>query len=255
MHRQAIIAAFFGSAVATAGLMTLLYVWLTADRRRVMREIRMQAAARGWAFHLRQWMGNPAAFRIEGRTSAGNVLEIKTAAGGESAQGWSEKLTVNLPELAGRPDFAMFPRGGHDHDFANQVAALTPQFRAKLAKFSSTAVDAISMAEDSAEAPAGWPDFDRDYRVMMRKGKSGPVDSTLARALLEWHQGAVIPKESMAWRGPFGLHYEAHLPGPASWATVAHAVEIAQQLARRLPAAEPAPKPSGMIDGLLAKLQ
>src|SRR5690348_7071421 len=114
MSKQAIEAAFFGSAVAMFVLMTALYRWLTAGRRRTMKEIRTQAEARGWSFKIRQWMGNPSAFRIEGRTASGLTWVAKTESAGESDHGWSQKLAFHLRELAGATDFALVPRGKDD---------------------------------------------------------------------------------------------------------------------------------------------
>src|SRR5690242_9576551 len=47
---------------------SLAYTWLTKTRRRLMREIRANAAARGWRYGWRRWQGDPISFRIDGET-------------------------------------------------------------------------------------------------------------------------------------------------------------------------------------------
>ena len=255
MSKQAIEAAFFGSAVATFLLMTVLYRWLTAERRRTMREIRMQAEARGWSFKIRQWMGNPSAFRIEGRTGSGLAWVAKTESAGESDHGWSQKLTFHLRELAGATDFALVPRGKDDLNLKVMATNLSPAWRERITRWSGAFGGAIGFVEEHAEAPAGWPPFDAMYRVLVKPGQNGPVDSRLARQIVEWPAGTVAAKEVVAWRGPFGFHFEVRLPDLANWATVEYAGNLVEEMVRRLPPAEPTETPSGFVDKMIEKMQ
>lgn len=255
MSRHEIMAAFWGGAVSTLLLMTVLYRWLTAERRRTMREIRRQSEARGWSFKIRQWMGNPSAFRIEGRTASGLAWVAKTESAGESDRGWTQKLAFHFRELAGATDFALMPRGKDDLNLKVMATNVSPVWRERIARWSGAFGGAIGFVEKHAEAPAGWPPFDAAYCVLVKPGQNGPVDSRLARQIVEWPAGAVAAKEVAAWRGPFGFHFEVRLPDLANWATVEHAASLVEEMVKRLPPAEPTPAPSGFVDKMIGKMQ
>ena len=254
MSRHEIMAAFLGGAISTFLLMTGLYRWLTAERRRTMREIRMQAEARGWTFKIRHWMGNPSAFRIEGRTGSGLAWVAKTESAGESDRGWAQKLTFHFRELAGATDFALVPRGKDDANL-KQLEAIPAVWRERIARWSGVFGGAIGFVEKHAEAPAGWPPFDAMYCVLVKAGQNGPVDSRVARQVMEWPAGAVAAKEVAAWRGPFGFHLEMRLPGMANWATVEHAASVVEEIVKRLPPAEPAEAPRGFVDKMIGRME
>ena len=243
MNKQGILLAFLSGAVGIFALMTMLYVWLTADRRRAMHEIRQQVEMRGWRFRTRHWMGNPTAFRIEGRSAAGWAWVAKTESAGESQQGWTEKLTINVPELAGAFDFVLIPRGPRDPDLAGIVQGVSPAVKDRIAGWSGLTADAMRWAEECADAPTGWPDFDAAYKVMIKPGHGSPLNGAMAQRMQQWPPSAVRAKQVLAWRGPYGLHFEARLPSPANWGTVEHATALADELAGRLPPAEIAVAP------------
>lgn len=255
MSRHEIMAAFWVGAVSMFLLMTVLYRGLTAGRRRTMREIRMQAEARGWTFKIRQWMGNPTAFRMEGRTASGLAWVAKTESAAESARGWAQKLVFHVRELAGATDFALVPRGEDDLRVKGMASNVPAAWKERIAQWSGAFAGAIGFAEQHAEAPAGWPPFDAKYSVLVRPGQHGPVDSTLARRIVEWPAEAGAVKEVVSWRGPFGFLFEARLPGMANWATVNYVAGLVEEMVQRLPPAEPTAAPSGFLDKMMEKMQ
>ncbi len=254
MSRHEIMAAFLGGGVSTFLLMTLLYRGLTAGRRRTMREIRMQSEARGWIFKIRQWMGNPSAFRMEGRTTSGCEWVAKTESAGESERGWAVKLSFHLRALAGATDFALMPRGKDDAN-VKELAALPAAWKERVAQWSGAFAGAVGFAGEHREAPAGWPPFDAMYCVLVKPGRNVPVGSGLARQIVEWPAESVAAKEVVVWRGPFGFHFEARLPDLANWATMNHAAMLVEEMVKRLPPAEPTEAPSGLVDKIIEKMQ
>lgn len=200
-------------------------------------------------------MGNPAAFRIDGRTASGRHWVAKTESAGESERGWTQRLTFNCSELAGGMDFVLTPREARDARMMEAALNLSAEWRERISKLSGAAAEAIGFAQEHADAPAGWPPFDAVYSVLVRSGRKSPVDAALARRIMEWPAAAQTPKAVLAWRGPRGFHVEFRLGAIANWATVEHAVALADALADHLPPAEQAAAPSGIVDRIIQKMQ
>jgi hypothetical protein len=63
-------------AAVVPGLPIGLYILLTRKQRATTREIRRAAAEHGWRYRVRHWQGNPAAFRIDGRSRSGRPVSV-----------------------------------------------------------------------------------------------------------------------------------------------------------------------------------
>jgi len=232
-----------------------LYALLTRERRRNMRTIRIGAAGQGWRFRIRHWLGDPTAFRIDGRSPSGLYWILKTCGTSVSNPAWNAEMSLRIPRLAGKPDFALLPRDTHGTGTTGIRPRLSPETENRVAKFSGTLAGAIEFFESAQEFPLGLSSFDAAYSIVGIPGKirEGLVDSRIADKILRWPADAVAPRAVLAWRDPFGLHLTARLPGPGSWGTVTHFVDLAGDLAARLPVPEMLPAPAGFIDRLTAR--
>ena len=96
--------------------------------------------------------------------------------------------------------------------------------------------------------------FDSAYRILTLSQQSNrmPVDQSLAGRIVHWPEASVSPHSILAWRDPFGFHFQARLPGPPNWATVAYLVELTEDLIKRLPPPSPV-APSGVVDRTVAR--
>src|SRR5665213_3599562 len=78
-----------GMATVVLCLPIGLYTLFTSGRRRIMRAIRKGAAERGWKYRRDRRQGNPAAFRIDGRTDSGLPWTLTSGNSSSYRQGWS----------------------------------------------------------------------------------------------------------------------------------------------------------------------
>lgn len=208
-----------GFLAIVLALPAALYLWLTRAQRRGMREIRQAAAAQGWTFRIARWQGNPTAFRIDGRTRAGEPWILTSGNTSGYDRGWSVQMRLRFPSLGGESDFAVAPRADGAHQFV----------------------------PDGREMPSGMAAFDAAYHVSAAGRISRPpIDSALAARLLAWPAGAIAPHSLLAWRDRFALRVEFRLPAPPNWAAVAYAVSAAEDLVARLPPPVSVPRPHGV---------
>lgn len=231
-----------------------LYALLTKKRRAAMSEIRARAAERGWKFRVRRWLGDPTAFRIEGRSRSGLSLVMRTRGSSDYEHGWNATLSVGFPELAGEPDVAILPRGKAGNAPFEMRGALSPKLEASVAAFSGLAASALRLWQEGKETASGVEAFDAAYRVL-RLGVSWQplVDAKLAERMLAWPTEAYALHSMVAWRDPFGFHVEARLPAPANWATICYVVDLAEDLCARLPAGKSPAPPKGIVDEVVAR--
>ena len=96
-----------GMLGAVLGVPFGLYAWLTRGQRRVIREIRLGAAGRGWQYRRRWWQGNPAAFRIDGRTGGGLDWIMTSGNSGVNESRWSAEVSIRFPMLTGEENFGV----------------------------------------------------------------------------------------------------------------------------------------------------
>lgn len=236
------------------GLFFGLYALLTKTRRRVMREIRAGAAARGWRYRLRRWQGDPTAFRIDGQTQNGLPWILKSTGTRGYDRGWSVRLALQFPTLAGKADVSIFPRDtGNGGPAQAGAAALSA---GAVAKFSEVAAETIGLLQAGREFPSGLPAFDQTYQVLglPQRFAAAPVDAAVAQHMLHWPVGAICPHSLLMWRDPTALHFQARLPAPPNWATVSYFLVLAEELCRRLPAPDvPANTPT-LADRVIARI-
>jgi hypothetical protein len=249
----------FGGVVL--GIPLGLYATLTSARRRAVREIREGCSREGWSFHRSHLGGNPTEFRIDGRTHSAVPWSMVCRGTGNYNRGWTTRMALRFPTLAGRTDLAILPREEAGRDIASVAlqlspAAITPQAIAKIEKFSATVAGALEFLKDAVESPSGLDAFDRAYQVLAQKDRTHSllVDAMLAKRMLDWPADAIAPHSWIAWRDPFGLHVEVRLPGPPNWVTLAHFHELAEALVACVPRVSPAPTPHGLVDRIAEKL-
>jgi hypothetical protein len=220
-----------------------------------MREIKEAASQRGWNYRLRRWLGDPTAFRIDGWTHSGLTWILETEATSDYHRGWTVLLGLRFPSLAGEVDLAVFPRDSDGRGSALLSPPLSPDVQAKVAAFSGTAASAAGFFRDAQALPSGFPAFDAAYQIMARPERvlQTPIDVALAERLLRWPADAIAPHSVLAWRDPFGLHFQARMPEPPNWASLAYFLSLAEDFSARLPAPAPSPSPRGILDRIVAR--
>ena len=242
-------------AAVVLGLPFGLYALLTRSRRRAMREIRLGASREGWQFHRSLLRGDPTEFEIDGRTHSGVpwIMLCRGTTGYD--RGWTVRLGLRFPALGGVPDMAILPRERGPRDLSALASQVTPEGLAKIAKFSGTTAEVAELLKDAPESPSGLADFDGAYRVATSKDqfRAPLVDSTLAKRILEWPPDTVKAHSVLAWRDPFGLHFQARLPGPPNWGTVSYFLELAEVLIARIPAGTVPSETHEIVDKLAEK--
>jgi hypothetical protein len=191
-----------------------VYSFLTRGQRRVTREIRSGALARGWKYRRQWWQGNPMAFRLDGRSNGGLEWILTSGNSSSNESRWSAELSLRFPNLGGETDFVVSPR---DLTLPQASPASTGSAFARLSG---------ALAEVSREYPTGLAAFDAEYEVL---GK--PLDPALAASLLAWPAEVIAPQSWLAWRDPSGLHFHVRLKAPPNWATVTYAAGLGEKLA------------------------
>lgn len=165
-------------------------------------------------------------------------------------------LNLRVPALGGEVDFAVLPRDSKGHSSTLHTSGIPQGVESKLTGLSGTAASAIRFIRDSRELPSGFPAFDSAYQVLVLPGRvsAAPVDSALAERALHWPADTIAPHSVLAWRDPFGLKFEARLPGQPDWPTVLNFLAFAEDVTARLPAPVASSAPRGLVDRLIARL-
>ncbi len=243
----AIVAAMFAICI---GLPVSLYLLFTAERRKAIRDIRHAAAGCGWKFGIRRLLGDPTAFRIEGRTGAGMAWILTTEGSSQQSTRWASEMRLRIPGLAGPKDFDISPRDPKDRSSGLVGARLSPRAEARVAAVSGTLADAIEFNALAREIATGAPAFDAAYRVQILPDRfsHSPIDSGLAKQMLEWPGDAIRPVALLVRRDSFGLHLEVRLPAMPNWSTISWLLALAESLSVKLPAQEQDSVPSGFVD-------
>ena len=244
-------------AAVVLGLPFGLYALLTRSRRRTMREIRAAVSREGWQFRRSILRGDPTEFEIHGRTHAGFPWIMVSRGTTGFDRGWTVRLGLKFPTLAGEPDVAILPRDDKPGDIKSMAAQATPEALGKIAKFSGTAADAVQFLRDAPESPSGLAEFDRAYQAMAPNNhfRAPLVDANLAKRILEWPPNTVGAHSMLAWRDRFGLHFQARLPGPPNWETIRYFLEVSEALTQRIPAGSMPSEAHGFVDKVVEKFQ
>ncbi|HUC55307.1 MAG TPA: hypothetical protein VMR90_14740 [Candidatus Cybelea sp.] len=241
-----VLALFFAIAL---GVPFGLYALLTRGRRRMMREIRQGAEARGWLYGLRRWQGDPTAFRIQGRTNSGLSWTMASRGTKGYDKGWTVMLGLSVPMLGGVVDLAVLPRDA-GHGPAVLRGAIPEGAKARLMAFSGTIGSAVELFQNAQELPSGLSAFDTRYEVLVlpKRFAQPLVDAVLAQRLLTWPADSIAAHSVLAWRDPLGFHVQARLPGPANWGSVTYLASLAEEWCARVPAPEKPQGPPTMFD-------
>lgn len=240
--------------VLLLGLFFGLYAWLTKTRRRLMREIRANAAARGWRYGWRLRQGDPTSFRIDGETENGLTWVLKSTGTSGYARGWCVRLGLKFPTLAGKADLIILARDAGPTDVGSDVQhALAGQ----VAKFSKVAAETVGLWQAGREFPSGVSAFDKAYQTVAlpERFSQSPVDAALAERILHWPENTITPHSLLVWLDHSGLHLQARLPSPPTWTTVRSFVALAEDLCLRLPAPEVPPASPTVTDRLMRLLE
>lgn len=247
-------------AIAAAGFAVVLgvpiglYVLLTRGRRQTMRDIRAGAAGCGWRYRLRRWQANPTAFRIDGRMRSGLPWALTSSNTAGYDRGWSVRLHLRVPLLAGEVDLAILPREGKSPPAFGP--GMPPGIESRAAALSSAFASAAVFFRDSKELPSGMAAFDAAYHVLVLPARfpHPPLDAALAARVLRWPADAIAPHSVMAWRDPFAFHFLAQLPETPTWPTVSCLLGLAEDLCARLPGPVAPSAPPTFADRLVARI-
>jgi hypothetical protein len=247
----AIAAGIFGAAL---GIPMGLYALLTRGQRRSSREIRAGAAGCGWRYRVRHWQGNPTAFRIDGRTRGGLAWILTSGNAGSYDRGWSVRLALRVPALGGEVDLAVLPREAGSG--APLGTGMPPGMESRLAAFSGAMASAAVFLREARELPSGLAAFDAAYQVLAlpQQFRQPPLNAALADRMLHWPPDALAPHSVVAWRDPFGFQFQARLPGPPNWSTVAYFLALAEDFCARLPGPATPSAPPTFVDRLVARV-
>jgi hypothetical protein len=237
-----------------AGLFSGLYALATRRQRQNTREIREGAAARGWRYKKRGWLGDPAFFVIEGPSPGAASWTLKTMPGQNQRIGFSVRLGMRFPVPAGATDVAILPRSEKDQNISMLAQQISPEARARIAAFSSEFANLVDFGRDAHELSIGLPEFDAQYKVLVTSQTWRPfVNTEMAERLLKWPPSAVQPVSVFAWRDPFGFHFQAVFRRQPNWTSVSYLVDVGEQLASRLPSPSASSHVPGLADGIIAR--
>ena len=255
MHNIPPLLALVAFALVVFGVPFGLYAVFTRGRRRIMREIRQGAEARGWRYHLRRWQGNPTAFCIEGAAGSGLEWAITTGSTHGYDKGWSNEMELRVPQLGGEVDFAILPREP-SHQGGTAATTISPTAEARVAKFSSVIASGLEFFKNAREMPSGLAQFDEKYEIVVlpQQFSKSPLDPPLAQKFLHWPADAITPHSVLAWRHAFGFCLDVRLPAPANWRTVEYLASLADEICPRIPAPLVSAAPATMLDRVIGKL-
>jgi len=243
------------SVAATAlGVPLGLYALLTRGQRRTRREIRHAAKKNGWEYHRRRWQGNPAAFRIDGRTPDGLPWKLTSGNRGYDGPDWTTELVLRFPTLGGDTDVAVVPRDQEHQGTLAATNSFPEGVHATVARFSRTVAAAVRFMGNAQEILSGQPRFDSRYQVLVSPNANRlVVDAALAGRILQWPDALAV-HSIVGWRDPYGFVLEARLPGPPNWATVAYFLTLGSEVVAHLPPATISAVPESMVDRLVGRL-
>lgn len=242
-----IVAALF---LIVVGVPLGLYALLTRGQRRTICAIRAGASQQGWTYRRRRWIGDPTAFQI---TAPAWIM--KSGPAGAYDRGWTVRLGITFPALAGKPDFAIAPREPGSKSLSSLASSMPSNVEARIAGFSEVLAGEAEFYREAQEIHTGVPAFDAAYLLLaLGRLRESPITPALAQRMLGWPADAVQPHSMLAWRDPYGLHLQARLPGPPNWHSVSYVVSLGEELASHLPASVSAPPPHTLVDRVAARL-
>jgi hypothetical protein len=201
-------------------------------------------------------VGKPTAFRMAGRTAAGQPWQLLCSPLAPARAGWTHTLTLHLPGLGGDMDWAVAPRRVPASPVAALVLRRNPGGLGWMVPFSTQAAAIQTFCREAKELPSGLAGFDAEFKVLARNFRPGrpAVGQAQAEAFWHWPPGEQEPLAIVGWRDCLGLHLQARLVAPPTRKVVVHFLELGEGCARELPSPFRSTKGPAGLDRLVAKL-
>ena len=200
-------------AVALAAQI-VLHLFMTRERRRLLREIQRSVDQHMCRFSAQQRRGDPSAFRIDGETFSQLPWNLQSHGAVAKGPGWSYLMELTFSSLGGMLDMAVLPR---DRKSVSGKTNLCPS--------------------QAKEFPSGLADFDTVYEVLAAAPQltASPLSEGLAKRFVQWPGDTVAPQAVLAWRDPAGCHLRVHLPRMPNWSTIEYLLMLGEDFCASLP--------------------
>jgi hypothetical protein len=192
----------------------VLHIFMTRERRRLLREIQRSVDQHMCRFSAQQRRGDPTVFRIDGETFSQLPWSLQSHGAVGKGRGWSYLMELTFSSLGGMLDMAVLPR---DHKAVTGKTDLCPS--------------------QAREFPSGLADFDTVYEVLSATPQlsASPLSTGLAKRFLKWPGDTVAPQSFLAWRDPAGCHLRVHLPKMPNWSTIEYMLMLGEDFCASLP--------------------
>jgi hypothetical protein len=192
----------------------ILHLFMTRERRRMLREIQRSVDQHMCRFSAQQRHGDPAKFRIDGETFSQLPWNLQSHGAVGKGPGWSYLMELTFSSLGGMLDMAVLPR---DRQSVSGKTNLCPSH--------------------AREIPSGLPDFDTVYEVLAATTQVSvaPLSAGLAKRFLNWPGGTIAPQSVLAWRDPAGCHIRVQLPKMPNWSTIEYMLTLGEDFCASLP--------------------
>jgi hypothetical protein len=203
-----------GVFAVALGAQIVLHIFMTRERRRLLREIQRSVDQHMCRFSAQHRRGDPTAFRIDGETFSQLTWSLQSHGAVGKGPGWSYLMELTFSSLGGMLDMAVLPR---DRKSVSGKAGLFPSH--------------------AREFPSGVADFDTVYEVLAATPELSrpPLSPALAKRFVKWPGGTVAPQSVQAWRDPAGCHLRVHLPKMPNWSTIEYLVMLGEDFCASLP--------------------
>ena len=192
----------------------ILHIFMTRERRRLLREIQRSVDKHMCRFSAHQRRGDPTVFRIDGETFSQLPWNLQSHGAVGKGPGWSYLMELTFSSLGGMLDMAVLPR---DRKSVSGKTDLCPS--------------------QAREFPSGLPDFDTVYEVLAATPQltASPLSSGLAKRFVTWPGDTIAPQSVLAWRDPAGCHLRVHLPKMPNWSTIEYLLMLGEDFCASLP--------------------
>jgi hypothetical protein len=192
----------------------VLHIFMTRDRRRMLREIQLSVDQHMCRFSTQQRRGDPTVFRIDGETFSQLPWNLQSHGAVGKGPGWFYLMELTFSSLGGMLDMAVLPR---DRKSVSVRTDLCPS--------------------QAREIPSGLPDFDTVYEVLAATTQlsASPLSESLAKRFVNWPGDTVAPRSLLAWRDPAGCHLRVHLPKLPNWSTIEYMLMLGEDFCASLP--------------------
>jgi len=192
----------------------ILHLFMTRERRRLLREIQRSVDKNMCRFSAQHKHGDPAVFRIDGETFSQLPWSLQSHGAVGKGPGWSYLMELTFSSLGGMLDMAILPR---DRKAVSSKTDICPS--------------------QAREFPSGLADFDTVYEVLAATPRlsTSPLSPGLAKKFVKWPGDTVAPQSVLAWRDPAGCHLRVHLPKMPNWSTIEYLLMLGEDFCASLP--------------------